>query len=340
MSTFFERSTEDQIADLTGFASELLRENNFSQFSIESVNYEFNATFAVTASNSEKFALRININSTRTVENTQAEIAWARELSQKLNTSNSPFRVAEPASFGATGEFVVQKFHAGIGKNLTCVLYRWCEGEEVGDEPSDEQVQAMGAAMATLHDLSLTSASHESNGSRESRLPRLSDPFWETEDFLFSSKSRLTSQERSILEPVFTEICNEIAGLYTTHTSHIIHADMHGWNLLWNNGEMSIIDFDDCGIGLAIQDISVALYYFDTPEQDALFLKGYTSIRELPDYSDTQMSALLLHRRFMLLNYLCETNNTEHQEMLPDYLAATIERAQNYPDTYRPISRI
>ena len=142
------------------------------------------------------------------------------------------------------------------------------------------------------------------------------------------------------MEPVFTEICNEIAGLYTTHTSHIIHADMHGWNLLWNNGEMSIIDFDDCGIGLAIQDISVALYYFDTPEQDALFLKGYTSIRELPDYSDTQMSALLLHRRFMLLNYLCETNNTEHQEMLPDYLAATIERAQNYPDTYRPISRI
>jgi Ser/Thr protein kinase RdoA (MazF antagonist) len=111
---------------------------------------------------------------------------------------------------------------------------------------------------------------------------------------------------------------------------HIIHADFHGWNLMWSEDQLSIFDFDDCGFGLEAQDLAVALYYLDTPEQDAALLAGYKSVRPLPAYSDHQMKALLLQRRLMLLNYLFETKNQEHKEMLPAYLEKSLERVSTF----------
>jgi hypothetical protein len=42
------------------------------------------------------------------------------------------------------------------------------------------------------------------------------------------------------------------------------------------------------------------------------------------------MQALLLHRRIMLLNYLLESENPEHRDMLVDYLTETINRVEKY----------
>jgi Ser/Thr protein kinase RdoA (MazF antagonist) len=118
--------------------------------------------------------------------------------------------------------------------------------------------------------------------------------------------------------------------LYETSPVHIIHADIHGWNLMWHEGQLSIFDFDDCGFGVEAQDIAVALYYLNTSEQDQALLAGYTSIKPLPTYSENAMKALLLHRRLLLLNYLFETKNQEHQEMLPAYLEKSLERVSTF----------
>jgi Ser/Thr protein kinase RdoA (MazF antagonist) len=118
--------------------------------------------------------------------------------------------------------------------------------------------------------------------------------------------------------------------LYASSSVHIIHADFHGWNLMWHDDQLFIFDFDDCGFGVEAQDIAVALYYLDTPEQDAALLDGYKSVRPLPSYSENAMKALLLQRRLLLLNYLYETKNPEHKEMLPAYLDKTIERVSTF----------
>jgi Ser/Thr protein kinase RdoA (MazF antagonist) len=99
---------------------------------------------------------------------------------------------------------------------------------------------------------------------------------------------------------------------------------------MWHEGRLSVFDFDDCGFGLEVQDLAVAMYYLDTPEQDAALLAGYKSVKALPDYSDDQMKALLVQRRLMLLNYLFETKNQEHREMLPAYLAKSLERVSTF----------
>jgi Ser/Thr protein kinase RdoA (MazF antagonist) len=95
---------------------------------------------------------------------------------------------------------------------------------------------------------------------------------------------------------------------------------------MWHEGELAIFDFDDSGLGLPIQDLMTAIYYLDTPEQDAALLAGYASIAQIPEHTPEQRAVLMLQRRLLLLNYLYETSNPEHLEMIPEYQAETFRR--------------
>jgi Ser/Thr protein kinase RdoA (MazF antagonist) len=204
-------------------------------------------------------------------------------------------------------------------------MYTWLEGEEIGDEPTLDQLHLVGRSIALMHQNSI-----EFKLEGIAQLPTFNDFFWGTEDYLFSEKSKLQLEHREDIQRAHDLIMIHTKQLYAVSPVHIIHADYHGWNLMWHEGQLSIFDFDDCGYGLEVQDLAVALYYLDTPEQDAALLEGYTSVRPLPTYSENNMKCLLLQRRLLLLNYLFETKNAEHKEMLPAYLEKSMERVSAF----------
>lgn len=318
-SEFFDLPAQDQQKSLTAFATELLKNYGIHGAKVSCINFEFNATFAVESESGVKYALRININSTRTVENMKAEVEWVRHLNR-----TSGLRTPTPIAT-LHDQYIVSALHADSGKTLYGVMYSWLDGEELGDEPSMEQLHEVGRAIATLHE--------ESTGfslSAINALPTFDDFFWGTDDFLFSGKSVLSEKDRALIEQARDQIMKYTNELYQNSPVHIIHADMHGWNLMWDEGQLSIFDFDDCGYGIEAQDIAVTLYYLDTPEQDEAVLNGYKSVRPLPNFSQNAMKALLLQRRLLLLNYLFETKNQEHKEMLPAYLEKSLERVSTF----------
>jgi Ser/Thr protein kinase RdoA (MazF antagonist) len=318
-SEFFDLSAEEQQKSLTTFAAELLRGYGINDAKVSCINFEFNATFAVESDSGIKYALRININSTRTVENMQAEVQWVRHLN-RTSGINTPTPIAT-----LKDHYIVSGLHADSGQTLYGVMYSWLEGEEIGDEPTLEQLHEVGRAIARLHQESVDFVLTGDNA-----LPTFNDFFWSTEDFLFSEKSELSDKDRDLIEQARDVIMRYTDELYQNSPVHIIHADFHGWNLMWNEGQLSIFDFDDCGFGVEAQDLAVALYYLDTPEQDAALLNGYKSVKPLPAYSELAMKALLLQRRLLLLNYLFETKNQEHKEMLPAYLEKSLERVSTF----------
>ena len=323
MSTnFFELLESEQISELTVFASTVLEAYEFSIKSIESINYEYNATFKVTTADSTNYALRININSQRSAENIRAEVAWVHFL-ENVDGILTPRPIAN-----RFGKFVTTVAHAHSGQELNCILYSWLDGEEVGDEPTLEQLRALGQAMARMH-----ASSKDFVLPSDSAFPSFQDPFWETEDFLLSDKSKLELADKELVVKAFVRIVAETDALFAENSPQIIHADLHGWNMKWHNNQLSIFDFDDSGIGLPIQDIATALYYLDTPEQDEAMLNGYTSVRQLPPHTKADLEMLLIHRRLMLLNYLYETKNQEHQELIPTYLEETLRRLRVFLDS-------
>ena len=319
IDNFFDQDVKIQTDSLTAFAREILKKYGINDAEVECINFEFNATFSVSTQSGQKFALRLNINSTRVLSNILAETQWVRDLA-RIPSINVPAPIAS-----LDDQFVVSALHDDSGQIIYGVMYSWLEGEEIGDEPTLDQLRTVGQAIALLHQ---NSSDFELRDGAS--LPTFNDFFWGTEDFLFSSKSRLSASDRSLIEKARDLIMQFTAELYASSAVHIIHADFHGWNLMWHEGQLSIFDFDDCGYGVEAQDIAVALYYLDTPEQDAALLDGYKSIRPLPTYSDNAMKALLLQRRLLLLNYLFETKNAEHKEMLPAYLEKTIERVSTF----------
>jgi Ser/Thr protein kinase RdoA (MazF antagonist) len=316
---FFVLPAEAQQSSLTLFAKELLKQYGITNAQVSCINFEFNATFSVETESGAKYALRININSSRTLENMKAEIEWVRHLN-RTSGIHTPTPIAT-----LKDDYIAFGFHPESEREFRGVMYSWLDGEVLGDEPTLSQLHEVGRSIAILHQESLDFAL-----STESSLPTFNDFFWSTEDYLFSDKSVLSEQDRNLIKEAHDLIMRYTDELYATSPVHIIHADFHGWNLMWNENQLSIFDFDDCGFGLEAQDLAVALYYLDTSEQDAALLAGYKSVKPLPAYSDHQMKALLLQRRLMLLNYLFETKNQEHKEMLPAYLEKSLERVSTF----------
>ena len=149
---------------------------------------------------------------------------------------------------------------------------------------------------------------------------------WGADDHLLSTESDLTVEDRFLVEKAYARIDEVIRAQFANQAPLPIHADLHGWNLMWHDGELSVFDFDDAGIGTPLQDLATSLYYLDTPEQDAAWLKGYESVAPLPEFSADDIMTLRMQRRLILLNYIHESTTPEHREMVPSYTAETMRR--------------
>ena len=320
--TFFDQPEEIVVKELESFSREILASYPIEVNSAVSINYEYNATLKIEATDGQLFALRINTNSPRTPENLMAEIAFVR-----LIAADGRIKVPQPIQ-NTDGGFYTSVFHEPSQRTFHCVLYSWIEGQEFEDEPTDDQLKAMGVAMATMH---LVAPRFELP--HGATLPTFDDPLWWTEDFLLSEKSVLDAEAKELISRALAAIKDGVAKFYEGATPIIIHADMHGGNVLWNEDHLSVIDFDDCGFGLPIQDFATALYYFDTPEQDAAFKEGYKSVAPLPECSERELKMFFLQRRIVLLNYLYETSNLEHKSMIPEYQVETFRRIRSYLDS-------
>ena len=317
---FFDQPQDVVIKQLEAFSLQILSSYPIDVKSVVSINYEYNATLKVETTDGQLFALRINTNSPRTPENLRAEIAFVRLLAE-----DGRVKVPHPIE-NREGDFYTSILHEASGRMFHCVLYSWILGEELEEEPQDEQqLSALGAAMATMH-----LAVEGFDLPEGSSLPTFDDPLWWTEDFLLSEKSVLDAEAKDLISQALAAIKSGVAKFFANGTPRLIHADMHGGNALWYEGSLSVIDFDDCGIGFPLQDLATALYYLDTPEQDAAFKKGYASIAPVPECSEKEMKMLFLQRRIVLLNYLYETSNLEHRSMIPEYQEETLRRIKNF----------
>ncbi len=218
MSTdFFDSTSEQQIESFTKSAREMLAGYGLNEVEVKCINYEFNATFSVVTGSGDKYALRINVNSTRTLGNIQGEIEFVNFVSRIPG-----IKVARPVA-NSQDSYISSIVHPESGRTLHGILYTWLEGEEIGDEPTHEQLVRLGAAMARMHQ-----SSREFRLSEKAQLPTFSDWLWGTEDFLLSSKSLLTKEQFTAIKSAIDVIEADTQRSFCcqSHTSH-------SWRSTW-----------------------------------------------------------------------------------------------------------
>lgn len=312
---FAALAKEQQIDLLVGVARAALAEFGVNPSEIESINHEFNSTFRVVAEDGKRYALRINVNSERTVENLRAEVTWVRQITEVVTPKPMPTK---------SGEYFVVIPSAEAARDFACVLYSWVEGEELGDEPTEEQLFALGAALAKLHQTPKRELEPGCD------LPVLNDPLWHDPDTLLGDEAGLPEEQRELVTLAYRRIADFTNELYASGTPQVIHADLHGWNAMWSESGITVFDFDDCAIGFPIQDLFTTLYYLDTEEQDAAVLRGYASVAPVPVFSEEDRKLLMIQRRLVLNNILLHSATEEFREMFPKYTAETMRRLREW----------
>ncbi len=78
-----------------------------------------------------------------------------------------------------------------------------------------------------------------------------------------------------------------------------LHADLHGGNLKWHEGQLAVFDFDDCGLGVPALDLAVAVFYLrgDDPQLEGALTAGYAEVRPLPDVDPGHFEAMIAARQ-------------------------------------------
>ena len=238
-------------------------------------------------------------------QSAETEVAWLQAL--------QPHRtLSVPRPVEARDGSVLQSLCGDDAANpLHAVLVSWVEGCFFDRGLTAQRLRRLGAAVATLHQVSQSLA--ESNAIHTDRTALdLYEAGWQALEP--TAANGLRDTDLRVILRALARVREPLAALPRSAANFgLIHADLHPWNYLFSAGRVGIIDFSECGWGHLAQDIAFALFYLKHPwvhnhdhraaypALEAAFLAGYASVRRLPEglaaamplFTSAKMVALL-----------------------------------------------
>jgi Ser/Thr protein kinase RdoA (MazF antagonist) len=115
----------------------------------------------------------------------------------------------------------------------------------------------------------------------------------------------------------------------------LVHADLHLANLLVDNDQLRIIDFDDCGFSWFMYDFATAVSFIEhqpnVPDLLAAWLGGYRRAATLTDADIAEIPTFVVLRRILLSAWFASHSEVPlAQQMGATYTAGTVELAQQF----------
>ena len=212
-----------------------------------------NVVYRVTAGDAD-YALRLHRPGYRNAAQLESELQWMAVLAE------GGLDVPAPLATCAGG------FLAEVGGHLVDVL-SWVPGAALGKAGQLEGVadragfcRALGAAMARMHDI----------GDAWVRPEGFTRPSWDRDGLLgeaplwgrFWDHPHLGTEDRELLLEVRAQADAALAGIETEADYGLIHADLLSENMLFDNGRIWLIDFDDGGWGFRDFELATFLLRF------------------------------------------------------------------------------
>ena len=300
---------------------------------IELVNYSENITYEVSNSHTgERFALRVHRPGYHTLQNIESELTWMMALSRQARVY-TPEPVLAP-----DGKLVHTAGAPGVPQDRYCVLFRWLDGKFPEENELVESFGLLGEVTARLH-------AH----ARSWKLPvGFKRQTWDLE-LMFGENPvwgpwqngiGLTGQDRKLLDRLEDTLRRRLDrfGKSPEHFG-LIHADLRLDNLLIENGETKVIDFDDCGFGWYLYDFGTAVSFIehraDMDELITSWVDGYRSVGPLSKEEENELPTFIMMRRLLLTAWVSSHSDTKlAQEQGIEYTHGTCSLAEDYLTKY------
>lgn len=292
------------------------------------INVSENATYLVEAGDFRS-VLRVHRPAYHTRRGIEQELAWSQALA-----ADGMVRTPPPIA-GNDGELVQEGHAEGLCERRYMVMFTFSPGRQP-DENEDLAAgfERLGAIAAQTH-------LHSQAWRKPEPLERL---VWDA-DAVFGPEPNwgdwrdapnVTPQIREVLEKVEEVVCRRLAAFGKGRDRYgLVHADMRLANLLIDDDATTLIDFDDCGLGWFLYDFATSISFMeDHPQVPALrraWVRGYRSVRPLPDEDEAEIDTFVMLRRMALLAWIgSHIEAPEPQALAPDFAANTSLLAKAY----------
>ena len=147
--------------------------------------------------------------------------------------------------------------------------------------------------------------------------------------------------ERTQLERLDAEIERRLGAYGRDATRYgLSHADIRLANLLVDDGDVRVIDFDDCGFAWFMYDFATTVSFMEdhprVPELQAAWIDGYRSVAPLAPEDEAVLDTLVMLRRLLLVAWIGSHHEfaTEAAELGAGFTAGTCALAERYLSTH------
>jgi Ser/Thr protein kinase RdoA (MazF antagonist) len=301
------------------------------------INHSENMTYRIDRSNGEKLILRVHREGYQSYENIMSEIAWMKALQEDAGI------LTPQALAGIDGKLIQRVSAPRIGPRY-CVLINWIDGEmpqETG-ELSDllKPFTLLGGITARLHH-------HALEWQRPEFFQRQcwdfdgtigDQPIWGR----YLEGLGLTDKDKRLLKKCGNLIMGRLEQFGKSPDRFgLVHADLRLANLIIHQGNIRVIDFDDCGLSWFLYDIGAALSFMedreDVPELVKAWLKGYLEVRSLSEDEITEIPTFIMLRRLTLLGWAASRGQTGGlaSELGVPFTKGTCKLAQAYIEKFQ-----
>jgi Ser/Thr protein kinase RdoA (MazF antagonist) len=154
----------------------------------------------------------------------------------------------------------------------------------------------------------------------------------------WASNSLVSVPQAQVLVAAETKLRAELLNYgQTPENFGLIHSDLRISNILVTaDGQIHVIDFDDCGFGWYLFDLACALSFIETqPEVPAMisaWLQNYQCIQPLTPGDISIIPAMIMMRRLQMTAWMEARKETDFAAELraQDFVAGTLSIAQAY----------
>jgi Ser/Thr protein kinase RdoA (MazF antagonist) len=323
-SEFAALTSRQQVNKLRAVALQALRAYPLEVKRLGLLSHGFNTIFRIDDAQGQKFALRLNVNSRRTLENVRAELAWLESLNCETDLH---VPVVVPTR---EGNLLQTLENENAPRTLLSALFEWIPGPNIGENLTDAVVEELGLVTAKLHAHALSFKLPEG-----CELPSAQNVLYDMPHFLFETDHEHLPDSRLELFRRALEVTQKVSDTaWVRQIPRVIHTDLHQWNLKRYRNQLSVFDFDDTGIGQPVQDLAISLYYLRGEKNSegfrAALERGYSKIALWPAANEYELEALMAARGLLLANDVISNLNPEFRAIIPGFLERTENRMRNF----------
>jgi len=261
-----------------------------------------NEMYQLTAPAGQRWALRLQRPGYQSLQSLASEIAWLVALRED-GVAATP--IPHP---GHDGAWVQTVRDPANGEPRHMVLFSW----EQGLQPSIAMdlrpcFRRLGAVIARMH-----------GHSRAWRRPPGFTRFhWDVENSLGETGRWGNWRDGLGMNAARVDLFGKVVGMIRERLAAfgsgpdrfgLVHCDLRLANLLLHEGEVKVIDFDDCGFSWYMADVANCLSFYEhlpqAPQLIGSLLEGYRTVGEVSQAEEEALPTFLMFRRLLLVAWI------------------------------------